>query len=189
MLSNNARIFVHGWKVLVMFLFFFGGGSVLFGYTCRTADEVANASGFRWYVSDGCIIHFKNRWHIPWRSYHIPCPSQGWSQGPVDIGFWGDPKRIWKAGGCSKMINVRVKKVSRSQLLNQKLSMIRQVPAILPTKTWLGGLGMFSPKIQRSELEVCRVCPAGSFSPGLGAFSNKTCAQQLVSHQMEGSDS
>ena len=40
-------------------------------------------------------------------------------------------------------------------------------------------------------LEVCRVCPAGSFSPGLGAFSNKTCAQQLVStqvHQMGGSD-
>ena len=37
-------------------------------------------------------------------------------------------------------------------------------------------------------LEVCRACPAGSFSPGLGAFSNKTCAQQLVSSAPDGSD-
>lgn len=40
---QQCRIFEHDWKVIVMF--FLGG--VLFGYTCRTADEVANASGFR----------------------------------------------------------------------------------------------------------------------------------------------
>ena len=28
-MSNNARIFEHGWKVLVMFFFFFGGGVFL----------------------------------------------------------------------------------------------------------------------------------------------------------------
>ena len=52
---QQCRIFEHGWKVLVIF---FGGGFFL-GTPAEEPGEVANASRFRWYVSDGCIW-----WHM-----------------------------------------------------------------------------------------------------------------------------
>lgn len=82
-------------------------------------------------------------------------------------------------------------RLTRYHGINQKGLVDESIsPKLSELKGTLGNFCCFVASCRRhcnmwttDVLEVCRACPAGSFSPGLGAFSNKTCAQQLVSTQ------